>query len=159
MNCPCGSGKALSHCCQPILANPKQAPTAESLMRARYTAHVLQQVDFVLQTVHPAQRQYHDQATIETWMAQTQWEKLTIVQTTKGGAQDQEGWVWFEAAYRQKGRRAYHREYSYFQRVDSQWYFVSGQAPPKQAPAPKVARNAPCPCGSGKKYKRCCGQA
>jgi preprotein translocase subunit SecA len=24
--------------------------------------------------------------------------------------------------------------------------------------APKVGRNDPCPCGSGKKYKKCCGQ-
>ena len=24
--------------------------------------------------------------------------------------------------------------------------------------APKVRRNDPCPCGSGKKYKKCCGK-
>jgi uncharacterized protein len=29
--------------------------------------------------------------------------------------------------------------------------------PPRTAP--KVGRNDPCPCGSGKKYKRCCGSA
>lgn len=32
---------------------------------------------------------------------------------------------------------------------------------PKAAPAPasaKVSRNAPCPCGSGRKFKKCCGK-
>ena len=37
----------------------------------------------------------------------------------------------------------------------------TGEAPTVQQPvraAPKVGRNAPCPCGSGKKHKRCCGR-
>ena len=36
----------------------------------------------------------------------------------------------------------------------------SGANPPKRKPVhvgPKVGRNDPCPCGSGKKYKKCCG--
>lgn len=33
-----------------------------------------------------------------------------------------------------------------------------GQKPPILRPFPKVGRNDPCPCGSGKKYKKCCGK-
>jgi len=31
-------------------------------------------------------------------------------------------------------------------------------APQISKPSPKVGRNDPCPCGSGKKYKKCCGR-
>ena len=40
--------------------------------------------------------------------------------------------------------------------------FSSGDAPAKKKPVKrvkkKIGRNAPCPCGSGKKYKKCCGR-
>lgn len=157
MKCPCGSGMLHQQCCQPLLQRTQLATTAEQLMRARYTAHVLEQVDFVHQTVHPEQRAKHELQTLQAWMDQTTWEGLTIVQTKAGGATDQEGWVWFEAAYRQNDQRGLHREYSYFKREDGQWYFVQGKEPPARRAAPKISRNAPCPCGSGKKYKRCCG--
>lgn len=155
MNCPCGSQQPFATCCQLILDDPTEAATAEALMRARYTAHVRHQVDFVVDTVHPSTRPLHQAATIQQWMDQTTWEGLTVRQTKAGMPSDSEGWVWFEAAYRQGGRRAVHREYSHFKREGQQWYFVEGKEPPQPQ---KVARNAPCPCGSGKKYKRCCGQ-
>jgi preprotein translocase subunit SecA len=39
--------------------------------------------------------------------------------------------------------------------------FVKAMRPelyPKKENEQKVGRNAPCPCGSGKKYKKCCGR-
>ncbi len=156
MNCPCGSQQPHASCCQPILSDPTQATTAVALMRARYTAHVLGHVDFVVQTVHPVMRPMHDVASIRRWMDQTVWEGLSVKRTTKGQPNDVEGWVWFEAAYRKGQQRAVHRERSLFRKMGPQWYFVEGKEPPLIQAAPKVARNAPCPCGSGKKYKRCC---
>ncbi len=44
---------------------------------------------------------------------------------------------------------------------EQQLVFSSGDEPVKKRPAKrdekKIGRNAPCPCGSGKKYKKCCG--
>jgi SEC-C motif-containing protein len=58
------------------------------------------------------------------------------------------------------GKDHVHHERSQFRKVDGRWYFVSGQkisAPPLKRDAEKVGRNDPCPCGSGKKFKKCCG--
>jgi hypothetical protein len=35
---------------------------------------------------------------------------------------------------------------------------ASDLAPKPFVREPKIGRNAPCPCGSGKKYKKCCGK-
>lgn len=158
MSCPCGSNRPLADCCRPILELPSRALTAESLMRARYTAHVLGDVPFVCETVHTTRRAEHAPATIQQWMNTVTWEGLTIVTTKKGQADDREGWVWFEAQYHNGKVRKLHREYSYFRKEGTQWYFVEGTEPPRRpvVATAKTSRNAPCPCGSGKKYKRCC---
>ena len=79
--------------------------------------------------------------------------------TEAGGPDDQEGVVEFIARYRTGGSAHAHHERSRFRRVDGRWYFVDGQMvkPTPVRAAPTVGRNAPCPCGSGKKYKRCHG--
>ncbi|GLV28368.1 hypothetical protein TomTYG75_08910 [Sphingobium sp. TomTYG75] len=38
-----------------------------------------------------------------------------------------------------------------------EWRLENDQNPPMTAKGGKVGRNDPCPCGSGKKYKKCCG--
>ena len=44
---------------------------------------------------------------------------------------------------------------------EQEMVFSHGEEPSKRKPVKraekKVGRNAPCPCGSGKKYKKCCG--
>ena len=71
---------------------------------------------------------------------------------------DDEGIVEFKAHYESKGIKNIHHEVSEFQRKDGQWYFIDGQVITNQIvrSAPKVGRNDPCPCGSGKKNKKCC---
>ncbi len=158
--CPCGSKKAFVVCCQPILEAPQKAATAEALMRARYTAHVVKNVDFVVATTHSNTYQPDHHAAIVEWVDSTTWNKLEVLETHKGQASDQEGFVLFRANYEQDGTAKVHEEESYFKREVGRWYFVQGRTPlVKQAPIrhQKIARNAPCPCGSGKKYKRCCG--
>jgi SEC-C motif-containing protein len=46
--------------------------------------------------------------------------------------------------------------------TDGEWRFIDGKIfgpDPVRREAPKVGRNDPCPCGSGKKFKKCCCQA
>ncbi|MCA1662788.1 MAG: YchJ family protein [Myxococcales bacterium] len=157
--CPCGSGHPLVQCCGPIL-DGAPPPTAETLMRSRYTAHVLGRIDYILETRHPSKRSDAERAAVERWVRESTWLGLAIVARARGGAGDDDGIVEFEAAYRTRaGARIVHQERSLFRRLDGRWLYVDGDvvnnAPFKRAETP--GRNDPCSCGSGKKYKRCCG--
>ena len=77
----------------------------------------------------------------------------------QGQPEDAEGFVEFKAYYTLGGEDVTHHEVASFRKEDGAWYFVEGE-PVRQQPfvreEPKVGRNDPCPCGSGKKYKKCC---
>ncbi|MGH7107076.1 MAG: UPF0149 family protein [Acetobacteraceae bacterium] len=49
------------------------------------------------------------------------------------------------------------RAYQYFREDRMAYARAAARPEPYERAAPKVGRNEPCPCGSGKKYKRCCG--
>ena len=163
MTCPCGSGLELEACCGPIIAGERRAATPEALMRSRYTAYALREVDHILATHDPETRAQVDPKETRDWAERTSWQSLQILDTQGGGPADDRGEVEFVARFRdEKGRELSHHERSTFVRRDGQWYFADGVAP-KPAPArrsePKVGRNDPCPCGSGKKFKKCHGKA
>ena len=153
-SCPCGSGAPFGDCCNAYLSGLVQAPTAEALMRSRYTAYVLEDGDYLQRTWHPTTRE------ADLGLGDgTTWHGLTVVRTSGGDVDDMEGMVEFVAVCRVNGTSGTLREISRFVREDGRWYYVDGEAP-KQQPVTggrKVGRNEPCPCGSGKKYKRCCG--
>ncbi|MBI9085109.1 MAG: YchJ family protein [Desulfobacterales bacterium] len=159
--CPCGSNQAYSDCCEPIINGERPAETPEALMRARYTAHSRAQVDFLLESVHPDHRDQHDAKAVRNWSQRSQWLGLEIRDTGNGGPEDDTGWVEFIAHYREKENRKSHHEIAEFRKFEEKWYFYDGKAPQIEQvvrSAPKVGRNDPCPCGSGKKYKKCCAQ-
>ena len=155
--CPCGSGVAETSCCGPIIAGAP-APTAEALMRSRYTAYVRGAMDHVIGTHDPATRDQHDAAAAKRWSAETDWLGLEILATERGLAGDAEGVVEFVARGVTAGKPFAQHERSRFRRDGDRWYYVDGKAvqePVRRAVAP--GRNDPCPCGSGQKYKRCHG--
>lgn len=157
--CPCGSEKSYSDCCQPLIQGSQKAETAEELMRARYTAHVKTEVDFIYDSTHPKKRGGVDRKQVEAWSKKSEWLGLKIHAAEAGGAEDKAGTVEFTARYREKEKLVEHREIAEFVRRDGIWYFMDGK-PPKPVQSirqgPKIGRNDPCPCGSGKKYKKCC---
>ena len=131
-------------------------------MRSRYSAYALKKTDHILATHDPETRDDVDDAATRDWAARTTWQSLEIVDTKDGGPDDDHGEVEFIARFAdEKGRDLSHHERSTFVRREGRWYFVDGVTP-KQAPQkrsePKVGRNEPCPCGSGKKYKKCHGR-
>ncbi len=158
-SCPCGSGADYAACCEPIITGTRPAETAEQLMRARYVAHVGVQVDFIFESVHPDYRQGYDHKATRAWAEQTEWHGLEIVETREGGPQDEEGEVEFVARFRDRqGVRAHH-ERGQFKRKEGRWFFTEGiMVRPKPLAVSKVGRNDPCSCGSGQKYKKCCGR-
>jgi SEC-C motif-containing protein len=128
-------------------------------MRSRYTAHVLGRIDYIVATTDPERRSGLDRGAVERWARESKWLGLTIVAVERGGAGDDAGVVEFQAAYESGGARVVHHERSRFRRRDGAWLYVDGDAI-KPAPARRAVtpgRNDPCPCNSGRKYKRCCG--
>ncbi len=158
--CPCGSAGDYGDCCQPLIEGGQQAETAEALMRARYSAYVKTAVDFIIDSTHASQRGNYTAEGIRKWSRNSEWRELTVVRTEGGGPADDEGMVEFMARYVAKGRSHNHHEIAQFRRENDTWYFCDGEAPKPQTvkrATPKIGRNAPCPCGSGKKRKKCCG--
>ncbi|MDB4966161.1 MAG: motif domain protein [Myxococcales bacterium] len=157
MKCPCQSGAALDACCGPLL-DGAAAATAEALMRSRYSAHVLGNIDYIVATHDPGTRGGLDRAAVERWALESEWLGLQII-AAAGGPDDVQGAVEFKASYRNARIAVVHHERSRFRRHDGRWLYVDGETV-KASPlrrAATVGRNDPCPCGSGKKHKRCCG--
>jgi SEC-C motif-containing protein len=152
--CPCNPDNKLEECCGPYLAGDKLPPTAETLMRSRYSAYVVEDYPYILKTCHektrPADDEFEDARGIK-------WCGLEIRATEAGGEDDTEGTVEFVAGYRTKDGILGLHEKAEFVKEDGQWFYVDGDiVKPPQASSDKIGRNTPCPCGSGKKYKKCC---
>ena len=158
--CPCRSGRSFGECCGPVISGVRKAATAAELMRARYTAYAVCDVDFLYNSSGPEVREEFNRKTIEEWSLSAKWNGLEIISEEKGGPGDDEGRVAFLAHYSAKGQKCEHRETSTFRRIDGEWRFIDGEieSKPIRRDEPKIGRNDPCPCGSGKKYKKCCGR-
>lgn len=151
--CPCGGGE-FSRCCGPIIDGSELAQTPERLMKARYSAYATGAIDFLRESNHSKTRKQFDPEGAERWSQDSRWLGLTILSSES--SLPNRAHVNFEARYEDKdGVAIFHRERSLFEVEDGKWRFVSGGAIP--AVSQKIGRNEPCPCGSGKKHKKCCG--
>lgn len=118
-------------------------------MRSRYCAYCLGLIDYLIATTLPAQQAQLDIAAMTQWSQASEWLGLEIEKTVEIGADRAQ--VTFTAHWTDPdGSRRQHLECSDFVRKDRRWYFID---PNHQ---PSIGRNTPCPCGSGKKFKRCC---
>ena len=156
--CPCGSDQTLDGCCGPIIKGTP-APTAETLMRARYTAFVLGEIEYLVDTLSLDIRGDFDRIEAENTAGDAKWQGLDVRAVTDGGEDDEIGSVEFVARFSLGGQQRVHHEIAEFRREEGRWMCVGGTMDPKGQPrkVDKIGRNAPCPCGSGKKYKKCCG--
>jgi SEC-C motif-containing protein len=168
--CPCGSDFPFTDCCAPIIRGTGLADTAEDLMRSRYSAFVFQDWAYLLNTVHPDERKNKTEQDIAAGSTGVKWKQLEIFNVRKGGAQDTEGEVSFAASYTEGDTEKCLRETSRFIRQDGRWYYSPKRSrieekesqpepfKPFVRESPKIGRNDPCSCGSGKKFKKCCGK-
>ncbi|SNR92422.1 SEC-C motif-containing protein [Humidesulfovibrio mexicanus] len=158
--CHCGNDLPFKQCCQPIIAG-QPAPTAEALMRARYSAYVVGDIDFLTTSLAPEERHDFEPEQAKAWSENSKWIGLTIHAVKGGGPDDQVGLVDFTASYEYQGARQDHRELASFKRIDGVWHYTDGRMRTHDpiTRGPKTGRNDPCPCGSGKKFKKCCGKA
>jgi len=160
MAVPFQDPSALEAYCLPFIENKMRPETAADLMAARYVAYTKAEVDYLLATHDPKTRSQADRKSIESWAKGATWHGLEIVSTERGEPDDSEGLVEFIARYEIDGSNHEHHEKAEFRKIDGQWFFVDGKVVTKQPvrhETPKIGRNERCSCGSGKKYKKCCG--
>ena len=158
--CPCCSGKNYSECCEPIIKGTRKAATPAELMRSRYSAYAKAEIDHIVESTHPSQRETIDVEEMKNWAERSIWTGIDVLSESPVTEDSETGTVEFVAHYTDQGNPVEHHELSEFRKKNGVWYFYDGQLV-KQQPyraKPKVERNAPCPCGSGKKYKKCCGR-
>ncbi|RQP12695.1 MAG: hypothetical protein EAS51_02035 [Microbacteriaceae bacterium] len=118
--CPCGSGRAYGRCCGPIHAGAP-APTAEALMRSRFSAFALGDAAYLTRSWHPSTRPGELELD-----ADVVWRRLQIVDTVAGGPDDADGVVEFRASYRSPDGAGLLHERSRFARVDGRWTYLDG---------------------------------
>lgn len=150
-SCPCGSGRGFDDCCGPVLAGGAPA-SPEALMRSRYTAFTRADLDYLETTLAPEAKEDYDRAETEAWVKEAKWDGLEI----RAAEGDQ---VEFVARYKMRGKIFAHHELASFRQNEGRWVYVDGVMNPRptQRSVEKVGRNDPCTCGSGKKFKKCCG--
>ena len=150
--CPCGSGNRYAGCCERFHIGEVLPPTAEALMRSRYSAYTLALSDYLRATWAQSTRP----AVLEIRNGGIAWIGLEIIKVRDGAVDDREGEVEFIA----RGIAGDHlnvlHETSRFIREDGAWRYLDGDL--LSTPPAKIGRNAPCPCGSGLKFKRCHGR-
>ncbi|WP_457595978.1 YchJ family protein [Hydrogenimonas sp.] len=123
--CPCGSGETYENCCGRYIEGKALAPTAEALMRSRFTAYVKGNVDYLVET------DFHevDVEATKAWMEEARFFRLEILKTYKGKALDKKGRVEFKAHYRTpEGQERVHHELSDFEKYKGRWYYSGGLA-------------------------------
>ncbi len=122
MSCYCGVGSDYQSCCQLIHQNQSLAKTAEQLMRSRFSAFVVCDADYILQSWHPQTRP----KSID-FDQELAYIKLLIVQTWQGQAMDKIGKVEFIAEYQNKGEKGRLHEVSRFKKHSGSWHYLDGK--------------------------------
>lgn len=156
-SCLCGSGLAFDACCGAVIDGVRPAADAEQLMRSRYTAHALHEDKYLHRTYLPTvDLPYEDNYDGNT----VTWTKLEI-HSHEPEVRPDVSHVDFSAHFTEGGKTGVMHEKSEFIRRDGHWIFSRAlrEGPAPVVAAPRVGRNDPCPCGSGKKFKKCCSKS
>jgi SEC-C motif-containing protein len=153
--CLCESGSEYAECCGLFHTGEKKPATAEVLMRSRYTAYVMHNASYLQETWDTTVRP----ELIDFSKEKVEWQRLEIVNIKKGEAKDTKGVVEFKAYYLQDGEEYVMNEISQFIQRTNGWFYLDGRVKSigKVGLQTNLGKNAPCSCGSGKKFKRCCG--
>jgi len=149
MECRCGSGLPYEQCCGRYIETQKRPGSALALMKSRYCAYALGAGAYLVSTAVKENRYSADAALIEEFAQNSEWLKLEIIRDSED---DEAAMVEFKAYYREDDAIRVHHERSTFIKEEGEWAYEAGELFQSV-----IGRNESCPCGSGKKYKRCCG--
>ncbi len=118
--CYCGNSISFQNCCEPYIKGIANAPTAEALMRSRYSSFAIGAADYLVNTTHISKRRFHNKRDILAWSQSNKWLKLEVLAST-------ETTVTFKAYYLDENLKAQiHYEHSTFKLEDGKWFYVDG---------------------------------
>ncbi|BCE02545.1 YchJ family protein [Marinicellulosiphila megalodicopiae] len=144
--CPCCSQRLFKDCCEPFLNQSLFTETTEQLMRSRYSAYVTANINYLLATTSEQTRNESDKQAMQEWADQARWLKLEVLNSN-------ENQIEFKAYYFIGNKVEAIHETSEFIKEGDKWMYLDGDA---HMHSYDIGRNEPCPCGSGKKFKKCC---
>ena len=120
-NCYCGNSIPFQDCCEPYIKGIANAPTAEKLMRSRYSAFATGAADYLVNTTHISKRRFHNKKDILAWSQANKWLKLEVLTSS-------ENTVTFNAYYLDENLKAQvHYEHSTFKLENGLWFYVDGE--------------------------------
>ena len=152
--CPCGTKIKYTDCCEPFINANKNPQTPEELMRSRYTAYTQANIEYILKTMKAPAANHFEAQSAKKWSTTIKWMGLEVL---KASLNNTKGFVEFIAHFNEQGKNTYIHEISEFHQINGVWFYVDGNfVQPKPTTKPLIGRNDLCPCGSKRKYKKCC---
>jgi len=124
--CHCGHETSFEECCGAIISGKRIAITAEDLMRSRYSAYTQANSEYIAASQRGAAAKNFDVESSRAWASQCEWLGLEIIDTKRGKANDDVGWVEFIARMRSSEGESKIHERSKFKKLRGKWYYVSG---------------------------------
>lgn len=125
--CPCGSENPYIECCAPFISGHRPAPTAEALMRSRFTAFAIGAIDYLIDSLVPERRGANEARMLSQELRLTEWLRLEILDVQAGRETDSEGQVEFNAYFRAPETEGCLHERSNFRKENGHWYYVDGE--------------------------------
>lgn len=153
--CPCHSNQDYEACCGQYISEQRLPETPEALMRSRYSAYALADINYIKQTMQGKPLMGFNESEVTIWAKSVHWIDLNIIKSSIDMDNQNRGFVEFIATYIHKGILKKIHENSCFKRVGGRWLYVDGEHMNHTLPPTKISRNALCPCGSNKKFKNC----
>lgn len=158
--CPCGTLIEYERCCGCYISHNALPKTPEQLMRSRYTAFTQSNIRYIRETMTGPALQNFNGKELKMWSESVQWLGLEVLAAPQVALNSRQGFVHFIAHFKIDGQKQHIEENSQFIHNGKQWLYVGAlnekSSIDKDLNFSVVNKNAPCPCGSGKKYKRCC---
>lgn len=154
--CPCNSNIEFELCCNQFISGNKLPQTALLLMKSRYSAFATANAEYLNKTSVSKQTSKD----LVILAKSNTWKSLEILNTSQGQESDSSGTVEFRVLYNNSDKQSIeHLEKSTFIKVEDQWMYDTGDVKVNILPVLNysIGRNDPCTCGSGQKFKKCCG--
>ncbi|MCR9191910.1 MAG: YchJ family protein [Gammaproteobacteria bacterium] len=154
-SCYCGSSKSYAKCCQPYHLGDVYPATPEALMRSRYSAYYLANIDYIQETMSGKASEGFDPVSAAAWAKRLIWIGLKVVHSEMRSSD--KGQVEFIAQFVDGKQLQDIHELSDFSLQEGRWYYVDGTRCSTKS-SEVISRNTSCPCGSQKKWKQCHGK-
>ena len=153
-DCFCNSKQRYATCCEPYLHHQKTPQTPEALMRSRYTAYCLGDMDYIQKTMQGPALAGFDAANSKRWATRVHWIMLNVLNTSLDN--HGKGYVEFVARFVEGSKLKSIHEKSEFIQDKGRWYYIDGVQ--FVTPTQTISRQGGCPCGSQRKFKNCHGK-